>query len=66
MALRFITDPKTGEPVEVVMSIETWHQYLKNLGLPIPRRRGAFVVPENLPDYGDGVEYQRRLRDGDD
>lgn len=66
MALRFILDPATGDPVEVVMSIEDWHGYLRSLDLPIPRKRGPVIVPTGLPDYGDPVEFQRRLRDGDD
>lgn len=67
MALRYIRDPKTDAPVEVVMSYDLWVQLLERAKLPIPKNPREFVPnPELAKLYGDPVEYQRRLRDGPD
>ncbi len=72
MALRVLQDPLTGEPVEVAMPYADWVWYVEWVrslaarGLPIPKFQAPPEVPPGLPDLGDPLEFQRRLRDEDD
>lgn len=66
---RYIRDPETNEPVEVLLSYELWVYLLGRANLPVPKNATGEEIlpdPELAKIYGDPVEYQRRLRDGDD
>ena len=72
MALRIVHDPQTGDPVEVVVPYAEWVWYsewvrsLVERGLPVPKFQPSPDLPKGLPDFGDPVEFQRRLRDEDE
>ena len=71
MALEIVRDPQTGEPVQVTMPYADWVGYaewvrkLVEKGMPVPRYQPMPEIPRGLPDFGDPVEFQRRMRDGD-
>ena len=72
MSVSILKDPLTGEPVEVRMPYSDWIWYAKwvrhlvEKGLPVPEPQEPIEIPSGLPDFGDPVQFQRRLRDGDD
>ena len=68
MALRYIRDPESDQPVEVVLPYDLWVHILGRANLPVPENPGGetTISPEILKLYGDPVEFQRRLRDGND
>ena len=43
-----------------------WVRHLVEKGLPVPEPQEPIEIPSGLPDFGDPVQFQRRLRDGDD